>query len=298
MNRDYPCIMAAMNDICSWHGLAVFGLELEFKTTGRGNSFSGSAWRGLLGHALAQRVCVREAPRCAGCPQVGQCAYPRLFKPLDAATLAPFWLHGWRRSGKGWRVGVRWIGPTELVHVTEWLEGLAAPDAGRSFGGEPVTLLAAFDTVSGKEAWSPSRGMTAPTQSITLVGGDPPPAACRVRTLAPLVSKHRGDPLFGALATRVQRLVSGSGSGGTLPRPAIPWQAQVVEQRPRAIPLDRRLLSGEELVLELTSIDPFAWELLQAGRELHAGGQAGLGCGHYTIEPVTAAGASRNSHAD
>jgi hypothetical protein len=37
-------------------GLRCSDTELEFETSGRGNSFSSSAWRGLLGQALARRV--------------------------------------------------------------------------------------------------------------------------------------------------------------------------------------------------------------------------------------------------
>lgn len=277
-----------MKDAIPWRGLAVFGLELEFETKGRGNAFPGSAWRGLLGHALANKVCVREQPQCSSCPLVGQCAYPRLFKPLDTTALAPFWVHGWRRCAKGWRVGVRWVGEGEFARVLEWLDGLAGEDKERRFGGEPATLSAAFDASGERKVWSPAKEMKGAMPPIALVGNDPPPQACLVTMVTPLVSKHTGDPLYGALATRVQRLVQAFGSGETLPRPVLPWRAQVRDRRERAIPLDRRLLAGEEFLLELTDIDPFAWELLQAGRELHAGGQAGLGCGRYLIEPTTA----------
>lgn len=277
-----------MTPSTSWQGLAAFGLDLEFEAKGRGNGFAGPAWRGLLGHALAKRVCIRDTPSCTGCPLTGQCAYPLLFKPLDATALAPFWLHGWNRHPKGWRVGIRWLGEGAFAHMLEWLEALSSKDPARTFGGQPARLVRAFDVASTAEIWNGKQGAKASARPIMLVGGAPPPQACRVRTITPLLSKHAGDPLFGALATRVQRLVLGFGSGETLPRPAIPWKLRILERRACPIPLDRRVLAAEEFLLELSELDPFSWELLQAGQELHAGGQTALGCGRYRIETLAA----------
>ncbi len=48
--------------------------------------FSGSAWRGLLGHALRRSACVTGAAHCHGCLLASTCAYTRLFEPsLEAA---------------------------------------------------------------------------------------------------------------------------------------------------------------------------------------------------------------------
>ncbi|MCF8004884.1 MAG: CRISPR system precrRNA processing endoribonuclease RAMP protein Cas6 [Chromatiaceae bacterium] len=43
-------------------------------------TYSGSAWRGLLGHSLRHSVCVTRAPTCNGCLLRQQCAYSTFFE--------------------------------------------------------------------------------------------------------------------------------------------------------------------------------------------------------------------------
>ena len=43
-------------------------------------SYSGSAWRGLLGQSLRHSVCVTRAPTCEGCLLRQQCAYSTFFE--------------------------------------------------------------------------------------------------------------------------------------------------------------------------------------------------------------------------
>lgn len=252
-----------------FHGLELFGQELRFDAPGQGPGFPGAAWRGLLGQALFDSVCPHPAPVCASCPSAGGCPYPSLFKPLADAALTPFWLHGWQRRGRLWRVEIRWLGRDRHFAVGEWLAALARDDLNMTFGGAPVKL-------------SPPSA-TSPIERRPLVAQAPPTRRCRVRFLTPLVSKHHGDPLFGALRTRIQRLVQQHGDGTTLSNPKRPWQCRVLGERARRIPLARRVLTGTLWELELQDIDPDAWALLCAGVELHAGGQTGLGCGHYEL---------------
>ena len=264
-------------------GLEAFGLLLRFDATGRGSSFSGAAWRGLMGQALCRSACSFSAPVCASCPSAGGCAYPSLFKPLGEAALPPFWLHGWKRNGRGWTVGIRWLGRDKSFVVGEWLAALADENAGLSFGGAPARLVRADAEATGKPAWFSDTGWRDSPDSIALATEKPIPASCRVRFITPLVSKHVGDPLFGALHTRAQRLVQQYGDGSVVPRPTFPWNARVIRTEPRRIPILRRVLEGTLWEIELGSIGPEAWALLNAGVELHAGGQAGMGCGHYEI---------------
>jgi hypothetical protein len=49
-------------------------------------SFSGSAWRGLFGHALRKTVCVTKMPDCGGCLLIESCAYAYLFETAPHAT--------------------------------------------------------------------------------------------------------------------------------------------------------------------------------------------------------------------
>lgn len=43
-------------------------------------AMAGSAWRGVLGHALKRAVCVTRAPVCAGCLLQYSCSYPYIFE--------------------------------------------------------------------------------------------------------------------------------------------------------------------------------------------------------------------------
>ncbi len=42
--------------------------------------YSGSAWRGLLGHGLRRSVCVTRQPDCTGCLLAGSCLYSTFFE--------------------------------------------------------------------------------------------------------------------------------------------------------------------------------------------------------------------------
>lgn len=267
-------------------GLEVFGLCLHFATDGRGSGFAGAAWRGLMGQALFRSVCSFPAPACATCPALGACAYPNLFKPLPDAALPPFWLHGWHRGRAGWTVGVRWLGAGNVFAVGEWLAALAGEEAGLLFGGSPARLERATTSPTTGVVWRRGAGWLAMPAALALQDGRSSPPACQVRFVAPLVSKHVDDPLFGALHTRLQRLVQQHGDGTNLPRPAQPWRCRVLAWKTIRVPLARRVLAGTQWDLELSEIDADAWRMLRAGSELHAGGQTGIGCGQYEILPV------------
>jgi hypothetical protein len=271
-----------------FRGLDVFGLDLHFEAAGRGSGFAGAAWRGMMGQALFQAVCAYPSPACATCPTASACAYPALFKPLSDALLPPVWLHGWHRGRDGWKIGIRWLAAHHTFAVGEWLAALARDNADLSFGAAPIRLNHATTAATGKPAWRRTGGWLATPTALPLNYETQPAATANVRFITPLVSKHAGDPLFGALHTRLQRLVKQHGDGTELPRPATHWNSRIVARKEKRIPLARRLLSGTEWELELTEIDAAAWPLLLAGVELHAGGQTGMGCGQYEILPAAA----------
>ncbi len=265
-----------------WNGLSLFGLELEFACAAPPQGFAGAAWRGLLGQALSTAVCAYTTPHCSMCPQVAACAYPLLFKPLDATALPPFWLHGWRRNRDGWRLGIRWLGE-QHYSIGEWLNALGRSPQTLTLHGLPAQLQAARDAASHTSVWQRASGWLQLPKPLSLDVAPTPPRTCQIRCRTPLVSKHTGDPLFGALHTRLQRLVQQYGNGAVLPHPTLPWNCHTITHKPQRIPLARRVLSGALWELELCDITPDAWALLQAGTQLHAGGQTMLGCGHYEI---------------
>ncbi len=267
----------------SFYGLTVYGLQLHFKGGSQISGFAGAAWRGLMGGVLQNAVCSFPSPVCATCPSVSTCVYPNLFKPTVEAMLPPFWLHGWHRVPKGWIVGIRWIGHNRDFAIGEWLNALAHSSNGFSIGGQSVQLDHAVSASAGQLAWCQKQGWRTRPEPLPLSRPYPASQACHVRCLTPLVSKHAGNPLFGALHTRVQRLVLQHGDGSALPRPAQPWRCQEVTQQFQRLALSKRILTGSLWQLELIELDVDAWALLCAGLELHAGGQTSMGCGQYEI---------------
>ena len=200
--------------------------------------------------------------------------------------MPPFWLHGWRRGREGWTVGVRWLGAQNTFAVGEWLAALADGADDMLFDGSPARLEYATIPEGSMAVWRRGAGWLGTPVGLALNEGTPPLPACRVRFVSPLVSKHTGEPLFGALYTRVQRLVRQHGDGTDMPRPAQPWRCRVLNKKVIRIPLARRWLAGTVWDLELREIDADAWWILRAGSELHAGGQTGIGCGQYVILPL------------
>ena len=56
-------------------------------------AYAGSAWRGVLGHALKRTVCVTREPSCPGCLLYRSCVYPYVFEtppPTDTAKLRKY----------------------------------------------------------------------------------------------------------------------------------------------------------------------------------------------------------------
>ena len=274
-----------MTNANGFHGLEVFGLQLHFAACGRGNGFHGAAWRGLLGQSLFRSVCPHPSPACVACPSIMACAYPAVFKPVADTALPPFWLHDWQRGHNVWSLGIRWLGTDNHFAIGEWLTALAS-DTELSFGGATVRLGHTTTPAKSSVAWRKDRGWLTQPAPLVLTGSMPDQQACQVRFITPLISKHAGDPLFGALYTRLQRLVQQYGNHAELARPTVPWRCRVIAGKEKRIPLAKRVLTGTEWELELTEINKDAWPLLRAGSELHAGGQTGLGCGHYEIIPA------------
>jgi hypothetical protein len=51
------------------------------------NGYTGSAWRGLFGHALKKTVCITRVPRCQDCMLYRSCVYPYIFEtPVPAGS--------------------------------------------------------------------------------------------------------------------------------------------------------------------------------------------------------------------
>src|SRR6185312_11710515 len=81
-----PVRTAAMSECLGQPELAIVRLRMRFEpvSPGRLEGYTGSAWRGGLGHELRRAVCRTGAPDCGGCPHLAECDYPLAFEtPAD-----------------------------------------------------------------------------------------------------------------------------------------------------------------------------------------------------------------------
>ncbi|MDD5037019.1 MAG: hypothetical protein PHE55_20015 [Methylococcaceae bacterium] len=266
----------------NWYGLRVYGLQLDLPAPRR-STFLGHHLRGLLGRALFETVCLyagqKDDRACAQCPLQARCAYPLVFKPVEPDRLAPYWLHYWQLRGP--YVRCTWhVLEQAHTHLEAWLFGLQRhwPHLRQ----EPLTIL---DVATGAPVLSD--GVIRLDALHALAPPEMSSQSYRLQTLTPLVSKHRGDPLYGALRTRLQRLIQHYGDGARLIIEEQPWKCEMESELAVDVVLDRRALQGHLYRMNLRGISEPARELLQWGRCLHAGGHTSVGCGAYTLETIS-----------
>lgn len=280
-----------MPRLTEFHGLRVYGLDCTLRSpqplTLRG--YYGGWLRGVLGHALFRGNCVYPEPRCAECALRGGCPYPQVFKPHllpgPDDRLPPYLLHHWNPLPTGLRFSLLLLNPA-LGYAENWLRQLDRFLPDLEIGGQCGARLSEVrDLASSQVAFR--AGQFVPGARLDPL--QPPlPAGERltVRLLTPLVSKHQhADPLWGALRTRLQRLVNAYGDGRpVVPPETAPWRLVAARLQPHTVVqgLDsRRGIRGVRGELELADLTPAGARLLAAGSILHAGGEATLGFGRY-----------------
>lgn len=180
-------------------------------------AFSGSAWRGVLGHGLRAAVCVTRQPRCDGCLLLTQCVYPRLFEvlpdgPASSATTParyrapppPYVLEIPDRqpraiaAGSELSLGLTLIGRTHAATLPAYLiaamQRAGSRGLGRTRGRFTLTALAQEQGL-GSADWLPiyqaAEGRLHPCPPATR---PPPPCPGQVKLelLTPLRLKQRG----------------------------------------------------------------------------------------------------------
>lgn len=198
-------------------------------------TYSGSAWRGLLGHSLRRSVCVTRAPTCEGCLLRQQCAYSTVFEspappqtatPRYSALPHPFVLEpppaGQREHAPGERIslGLTLIGPTadRLPYLIHALQRAGERGLGRE-NARFRLIEVRQETRPGSDDWSciyasATGTLNAFHSQAPMLGACPQPL--RLELLTPLRLKQHGRyvgpdrldarALLGTLATRLEQL--------------------------------------------------------------------------------------------
>lgn len=302
--------------------LAVGRYRLDFQASGPINlpSFAGSAWRGALGHALKQAVCVTHERHCEDCLLFRSCAYPYVFHtppPLEAAKMRRY---------------------TAAPHPFVLRPG-AAPPGSRAcslfltlFGGAnqqlPVVVYALMRAASGARGVAHNRleleavhqatscdadewvrvyepGGKIDARPAALCTAPPPPEGVTITLLTPLRVKREGrhvgcdqfafHDLFGNLLRRISML--------TYFHTDTPLETDFrgLMERARSVRVDTNLhwvdltrystrqkatlkVGGVQGTIRIRgqNLEPF-WPYLWLGQFTHAGTAATMGLGHYAL---------------
>ena len=132
-------------------------------------AYTGSAWRGLLGHALRQTACVTRQPSCGGCLLIHNCVYSGFFEtpPASAEAAArytalphPFVLEpelDTRRvveTGEPLRLGLTLIGPAinAIPYLIHAFQRAGERGFGRD-GGRFALRNLSQETAPGSDNW-------------------------------------------------------------------------------------------------------------------------------------------------
>lgn len=256
-------------------------------------AYSGSAWRGLLGWALRQSVCVTRQPRCDGCLLQGQCVYSTFFEtpPTAPETTGrysalphPFVLEpevSPRRAippGDALQLGITLIGPAGdlLPYLVHAMQRAGERGLNRQGGRFRLVELAQEQSLGGddwRSIYQPDQGTLAPLRTApATLGSCPQPLALRL--LTPLRIKRHGHfvgarqltaaDLLGTLTTRLARLAD--------------------LYQPDAIHLDRPAIDAAIAATQITARDLHWYEWTRWSSRQRSRMQLGGLIGHMTLD--------------
>jgi hypothetical protein len=300
--------------------------RLRFKAPGQARlpAYTGSAWRGALGHALKKTVCVTHLSACPPCLLYRSCPYPYIFEtppPLATAKMRkytagphPFLLEPPSSPEKDvHQLGLTLIGRGN-VHLPYLIYALQrAGEQGLGKGRTPMMLIDVWQAESAEaDTWvpiyEPGGVLKASPPSIPNIPGAP--SAARLRFETPLRLQHdehlvtpetfHFSHLFGPLLRRISMLTYfHTDTPLETDFAALMEQARQVEaaevklawkdwtrysSRQKA-EMQMGGLVGE-MVIEFETGSPF-WPYLSLGQWVHAGKATSMGLGRYTIQSAS-----------
>lgn len=304
--------------------LARYRLRFQVAGEGRLPAYRGSAWRGVLGHALKKTVCVTRLDSCPSCLLYRSCPYPYIFEtppPLGAKKMRkysaaphPFLLE-LSQAGKG---GLEEVGLTLIGHGNRFLAYLihAFQRAGeRGLGKDrvPMVLCDVSQTrVPEENSWvsvyRPGGVLQAYPPVVPRL--PPAPSSLTLQLQTPLRLQSRGrlvtprsfqfSDLFSTLLRRVSMLsyfhtdtpletdFAGlvSKSRAVTPRAVtLAWKEWPRYSSRQKTSMQMGGLLGE-IVLDLEEGSPF-WPYLWLGQWVHAGKGTSMGLGQFTIRSAS-----------
>lgn len=288
---------------------------------------SGSAWRGVLGHALRRTVCVTRAPSCTGCLLAASCAYPYVFEtapPPGSAKMRryalvphPYVLQTDATGGRAFPVGAELelglvlVGRANahLPYLVHALASGAQRGIGRSRASLELCAVEQYDADGPACIYRPGEALAARAPTAPIV--PQAPAAARIVVHTPLRLK-RGEhlvrpesfqfaDLFSALLRRVSMLsyfhtdspLEADFAGLVRAARAVRGCNADLHWREWTRYSSRQKTEMQmggvvgEIRLDANDWSPF-WPVLWLGQWVHAGKGATMGLGRYTIEPIQA----------
>lgn len=301
-----------------------FRLQFRAEKPYRIGGYRGSAWRGLLGHALKKLVCITRGGRCPECMIYRSCVYPYIFETpeerargaepaVEAAphpyvlAVAPEWQP---RAVEGETVEVTLIG--EGARAAVYVLHALREGAARGIGAARVELK--LEGIAQEEAagggWRPALlpGGLLDVREAATPAPPPAPARARVRLVTPLRIRREQDLVeperlgwdeFVAAVLRRLALL-------TRYHTAAMWRMDHAGLRALAAAagVERRLgwqdwarysnrqgrkipMGGVvgEFRVEMKGLEPL-WPLLWVGQWVHAGKGAVMGLGRYSLEAL------------
>ena len=272
----------------------------------------GPAWRGALGKALRELVCITRAPRCHGCLLAATCTYQRCFESalpdpagqgITTHAPHPFVLHA---EGGHHHQDLRL---TLLEAANDHRPALLLAlqkAAGGGIGHPRNRLRLALVEQAWNGTWHPIHRPGEHLRPVDTPATTPPPpdGPVRIRLASPLRLVHRGRPVrpgdltprlfLHALYARLRKLDRTYGRGRAPYWPAVPEEARFIEADLRWRDVERyshrqgrrHPMGGliGHLTLDLEGLED-AWPPLWHGQFLHLGKHTAMGHGAYRIEP-------------
>lgn len=300
--------------------------RLRFKSSGnvRLPAYTGSVWRGALGHALKKIVCVTHLDSCPPCLLYRSCPYPYIFEtppPLAAQKMRkytaaphPFLLEPPRAP----ETDVHDVGLTLIGRGNGYLPYLihAFQRAGEQGLGKDRVPMILMDVRQAEPAetdtwasiYEPGGVLKPSPPGVPNVPLAPPSVRLRFETPLRLQrderlvtpESFRFSDLFGPLLRRVSMLtyfhtdtpletdfagLMELARQVELAGVKVAWKDWTRYSSRQKTEMQMGGLVGE-IVVELAEGSPL-WPYLWLGQWVHAGKGTSMGLGHYTVQPAS-----------